>query len=205
MTPCCCQATVWLTRPVSAGNPGHRGFDPERGVPNDRLRLHTQAHGHYLCLIWMTPWRYMDTRAPTRAQTRTVVGALLWQLSFRCRKVWADQEVTSWVPRDSVRSKVRGVQAASMEPLLRLLTCVTKHKYARIDFTRTLKHRWLDFCKNVKRFCIVIAPADGMDTSGRATCAHFRHSSAASQMARFGNAYWHSVENRALCIQQETV
>lgn len=68
--------------------------------------MHTRMHKHTHCC------------------ERTSVTALLQMC-----EVWADQEVTSQLPYESLRSKVRGIRAASAinGATVRALKCVTKH------------------------------------------------------------------------------
>lgn len=51
----------------------------------------------------------LKVHAHTHAQTHSLLCAHFSDSSLRCCEVWADQEVTSWLPHDSQRSKVRGI------------------------------------------------------------------------------------------------
>lgn len=71
------------------------------------------THRRMVIIYILSEWHLEGTCTHACTNTRSVVRALQWQLSLRCFEVWADQEVTSRIPRDYPRSKVRGIRAAS--------------------------------------------------------------------------------------------
>lgn len=52
--PCCCRVTGWLTGSERVDSGACCGIDPEKGVSNGQLRLHTQALIIYASSDWHT-------------------------------------------------------------------------------------------------------------------------------------------------------